>query len=63
MSGTSIIAQIFVPLKEIGHEPSGGHMVRSRKISVFIMLSCRVSSSNGNHLCRPTCTLQILSLN
>ena len=34
-------------LKKIGHEPSGGQIVKSQKISVFIMLSCWISSSNG----------------
>ena len=38
--------------KKIGHEPSWGHSVKSQKISVFIMLSCKIISSNLNHLSR-----------
>ena len=36
-------------LKKIGHEPSGGQIVKSQEISVFIMLSCWISSSNWIH--------------
>ena len=32
-----------------------GHIVKSQKITIFIMLSCRISSSNGNRLSRPNC--------
>ena len=42
--------------KKIGHETNGGQIVKSQKISVFIMLSCRINSNNGNHLSRPNCT-------
>ena len=37
-------------LKKIGHIPSGGHIVKSHTISVFIMFSCWISSRNRNHL-------------
>ena len=37
-------------LKKIGHKPSGGQIVKSQKISVFIMLSCWISSSKDNRL-------------
>ena len=37
-------------LKKIGHEQSGGQIVKSQEISVFIMLSCWISSSNWNHV-------------
>ena len=36
-------------IKKIGHKPSE----KSQKISDFIMLSCWISSSNGNRLSRP----------
>ena len=51
--------------KKIGHGPSGGQIVKFQKISVFIMLSCWISSNNGNRVSRPKCTfsLQIVSLN
>ena len=42
-------------LKKIGHEPSGCRIVKSQKIGVLIMLSCWISSSNGNGLSRPKC--------
>ena len=35
-------------LNKIGHKPSGGQTVKSHKKSVFIMLSCWISSSNAN---------------
>ena len=31
---------IEIVLKKIGHEPSGGQIVKSLEISVFIVLSC-----------------------
>ena len=43
-------------LKKIGHEQSGGQIVKSQEIGVFIMLSCWMDSSNWNHLSRPNCT-------
>ena len=46
--------------KKISHKPSRGQIVKSQKISVFIMLSCWISSSNGNLLCRPNVTQTIL---
>ena len=39
-------------LKKFGHKPSGGQIVKSHRISVFIMLYSWTSSSNGNHLSR-----------
>ena len=44
-----------IMLKKIGHEQSGGQIVKSQEISVFIMLSCWISASNWNHLSRPNC--------
>ena len=46
---------VEIVLKKIGHEQSGGQIVKSQEISVFIMLSCQISLSNWNHLSRPTC--------
>ena len=43
-------------VKKIGREPSGSQIVKSHEISVFIMLSCWISSSNENHLSRANCT-------
>ena len=43
-------------LKKIGHEPSGGQIVKSQEISVFIMLFCLISSSNWIHFSRPNRT-------
>ena len=37
-------------LMKIGHEPSGGQIVKSQERRVFIMLSCLISSSNWIHL-------------
>ena len=34
-------------LKKIGYEPSGGQIVKSQKISVFIMLFCWINSRMG----------------
>ena len=39
-------------LKRMGHEPSGGQIVKSHEISSFIMHSRCISSMNGNHLSR-----------
>ena len=39
-------------LKKIGHEQSGGQIVKSQEISIFIMLSCWINCSNWNHLSR-----------
>ena len=47
-------------LKKIVHEPSGGQIVKSQEISIFIMLSCWISSSNRNHLSRPNCTQTLI---
>ena len=56
MSGTAASQGVEIVLKKIGHEQSGGQIVKSQEISVFIMLSCWISSSNWNHLSRPNCT-------
>ena len=45
---------------KIGHEPSGGQIVKSQEISVFIMLSCWISLSNENHFSRPNCTQTLI---
>ena len=49
--------------KKIGHEPSGGQIVKSQEISIFIMLSCWISSSNENHFSRPNCTQTLILCN
>ena len=65
MSGTAA-SHVFcnlatkIVLKKIGHEPSGGQIVKSQEISVFIMLSCWISSSNENHFSRPNCTQTLI---
>ena len=41
---------VKIVLKKFGHEQSGGQLVKSQEISVFIMLACWISSSNWNHL-------------
>ena len=38
----------------------GGQIVKSQEISVFIMLSCWISSSNWNTLSRPNCTQTLI---
>ena len=47
-------------VNEIGHEPSGGQIVKSHEISVFIMLSCWIRSSNENHFSRSNCTQTLI---
>ena len=47
---------VEIVLKKIGHEQSGGQIVKPQEISVFIMLSCWISSSNWNHISRSNCT-------
>ena len=47
-------------LKKIGHEPSGGQIVKSQEISVFIILSCWINSNNWIHLSRPNCTQTLI---
>ena len=61
MSGTAashvfLQSGVIIVLKKIGHEQSGGQIVKSQEISVFIMLSCWISSSDWNHLSKPNCT-------
>ena len=51
---------VEIVLKKIGHEQSGGQIVKSQEISVFTMLSCWISSSNWNHLTRPNCTQMLI---
>ena len=46
--------------KKNGHKQSRGQIVKSQKISVFIMLSCWISSSNGNLLSRPNDTQTLI---
>ena len=58
MSGTAE----YTSFVTIGHKPSRGQIVKSHEISVFIKLSCWISSSNGNQDSRPNGSLQILSL-
>ena len=51
-------------LRKIGHKPSGGQIVKSQKISVFIMLFCKqLDSSQQTKLYPDTYSLQILSFN
>ena len=40
MSGTAASHVFCNQASKIGHEPSGGQIVKSQEISVFIMLSC-----------------------
>ena len=49
-------SSVEIVLKTIGHEQSGGQIVKSQEISVFIVLSCWISSSHWNHLSRLNCT-------
>ena len=51
MSGITVSHAIVqsgveIVLKKIGHEPSGGQMVKSQENQRFIMLSYTISSSN-----------------
>ena len=50
-------------LKKIGHEQSGGQILKSQKISVFKMLSSWITSSNGNRLSTSNCTHHLLFAN
>ena len=50
-------------LKIIGHKRSWGQIVKSDKISVFIMHSCWMSSSYGNRLSRPNGTYTLFLAN
>ena len=56
MSGTAALQGVEIVLKKIGHEPSGGQIVKSQETSVLLMLYCWISSSNGNLISRPNCT-------
>ena len=47
-------------LKKTGYEPSGGQIVKSQKISVFIMLFCWINSSNGTSRGRQNCTQTLI---
>ena len=65
MPGTYCVTRILqsgveIVLTKIGHEPSGGQIVKSQEISVLIMLSCWISSSDENHLSRPNCTQTLI---
>ena len=51
---------VEIVLKKIGHEPSGGQIVKLHEISVFIMLYCWISSSNRNPQSRPNCTQTLI---
>ena len=57
---TSLQSGVKSVFKKIGHEPCGGQIVKSQEISVFIMLSCWISSSNGNQLSRPNYTQTLI---
>ena len=46
--------------KKIGQTPSRGQIVKPQKISVFIMLSCLISPSNGNLLGRSNGTKTLI---
>ena len=51
MSGTAALhvflqSGVKIVLKKIGHEQSGGQIVKSQEMSGFIMLSCWISLSN-----------------
>ena len=65
MLGTAALHVFLQPgvkivLKKIGHEPSGDQIVKSQEISVLIMLSWWISSSNENPLNRPNCTQTLI---
>ena len=47
-------------LRKLVMNQVGGQIVKSQEISMFIMLSCRISSSNRNHLRRPNCTQTLI---
>ena len=52
MSGSAAFTRLLSPsvknvLKKIGHKPSGGQIVKSQKISVFIMLSSWIRQAMG----------------
>ena len=51
---------VKIVLKKISHKPSGGQIVKSHKIRVFKMLSCWITSSNGNHLTSQTGTQTLI---
>ena len=55
-SGVEIVS------KKICHKSSGGQIVKSQAISVFIMFSCWLRSSNWIHLSRPNCTQTLIPL-
>ena len=38
---------VEIVLKKIGHEQSGGQIVKSQEIGVFIMLSCWINKAIG----------------
>ena len=46
--------------KKIGQKPSRGQIEKSQEISVFIVLSCWISPSNGNLLSRPNGTQTLI---
>ena len=64
LSGTAashlLQSGVEMVLKKIGYDQSGGQIVKSREVSVFIMLSCWISPSNWNHLSRPNCTQTLI---
>ena len=65
MSGITVSHAIVqsgveIVLKKIGHEPSGGQMLKSQENQRFIMLSYTISSSNYIHLSRPNCTQTLI---
>ena len=47
-------------LKKIAHEPSGGQIVKSQKMSVFYNALMLISSSNGTSLSRSKCTQALI---
>ena len=60
MSGTAASHVFCNQVSKLCHEPSGGQIVKSQEISVFIMLPCCISSSNGKHLSIPNCTQTLI---
>ena len=48
---------------EIITKPSGGQIVKSLEVSVFIVLSCLIISSNGNRPSRPNDTQTLIFFN
>ena len=60
MSGTAALHVLSNQASKLCLGKYGGQIVKSQEISVFIMLSCWISLSNGNHISRPNCTQTLI---